>query len=332
MSVTVAFLGTDVAALKALLHDKRLAVTWAAKIEGLDVLELFHPLASLISLSYKQCIKGRYVLAQVLLLIAKVFKFSLPTHYQYYIRIVDVVAKNKVKVVDLEEQDLINELSRLDTAVVSCWGILSEAVLKAPKKGMINIHPSPLPAYRGAVPTLAMLKDGASEGAVAFMVLEEKMDAGPLLKVSPFSIASKDNWFDVESKIASIIKSDLSEIVHGYVLGEIIPVVQNDGLATYTATYGAYRLIDISTEKISDIQNKVYLYPRIDIDTYCFFKIDKTKIFVKGCKLRLQAMRKPASCGLLGIRIRAVDGTLYLRYGFDISLKDAWLLSKQLNR
>ena len=49
------------------------------------------------------------------------------------------------------------------------------------KYGILNIHPSLLPKYRGPTPVQTVILDGDSQTGVTVMKLDEKMDHGPIL-------------------------------------------------------------------------------------------------------------------------------------------------------
>ncbi len=69
----------------------------------------------------------------------------------------------------------------LDAAVVAAYGqIIPEELLKIPRYGFLNIHPSLLPKYRGAAPVNWALINGEPETGVSIMQLDAGMDSGPV--------------------------------------------------------------------------------------------------------------------------------------------------------
>ena len=74
------------------------------------------------------------------------------------------------------------ELSALkaDVAVVAAYGqILTQQILTTPRLGMINVHASMLPRYRGAAPVHRAIIDGETETGVTIMRMVKALDAGP---------------------------------------------------------------------------------------------------------------------------------------------------------
>ncbi|HOV29364.1 MAG TPA: methionyl-tRNA formyltransferase [Synergistales bacterium] len=65
--------------------------------------------------------------------------------------------------------------------IVDFSRFIREPLLNGPRMGCLNIHPSLLPAYRGAAPIQRALMDGATQTGVTLFRLVEKMDAGPIL-------------------------------------------------------------------------------------------------------------------------------------------------------
>ncbi|GAA3533686.1 methionyl-tRNA formyltransferase [Zobellella aerophila] len=69
---------------------------------------------------------------------------------------------------------------------------LPEALRAAPAWGCYNIHPSHLPAYRGAQPLYWLIREGHRHSQYSVMRVEEGMDTGPVLLQEPFEIGPYD--------------------------------------------------------------------------------------------------------------------------------------------
>jgi methionyl-tRNA formyltransferase len=81
----------------------------------------------------------------------------------------------------------------LDVAIVAAYGmLLPEVILKAPKHGCINIHPSLLPRWRGPSPVQYALWKGDKETGVSIMSLDKGMDTGPVLAQESTDTAGKN--------------------------------------------------------------------------------------------------------------------------------------------
>jgi methionyl-tRNA formyltransferase len=89
--------------------------------------------------------------------------------------------------------DFIHSLSP-ELIVVSTFDqIITKAIIQIPKYGVINIHPSLLPRYRGATPTVWALINGEEETGVSIHFIEdETIDRGRIILQAPLKIMPED--------------------------------------------------------------------------------------------------------------------------------------------
>ena len=74
-----------------------------------------------------------------------------------------------------------------DLGVVAAYGrILPDDLLAIPRLGMINVHASMLPRYRGAAPIQRAVLAGDEETGVTIMQVVSELDAGPMLAVAKY--------------------------------------------------------------------------------------------------------------------------------------------------
>jgi methionyl-tRNA formyltransferase len=89
------------------------------------------------------------------------------------------------------DPDLVHRLRQLapDVCVVVAYGhILKPELLAIPARGMVNVHPSLLPALRGAAPVEWAILNGLETTGVTIMQLDAGMDSGPILHQLPHHI------------------------------------------------------------------------------------------------------------------------------------------------
>jgi len=92
---------------------------------------------------------------------------------------------------DAGEQEAFAALD-LDVAVVAAYGlILPEAILKAPRRGCLNVHASLLPRWRGAAPVQRAILSGDWETGVTIMAMDKGLDTGPMLTAVKTPVAHK---------------------------------------------------------------------------------------------------------------------------------------------
>ncbi|MHB8106520.1 MAG: methionyl-tRNA formyltransferase [Candidatus Cryosericum sp.] len=103
--------------------------------------------------------------------------------------------------------------------LLSYGRILPQTLLDAPHIASINLHPSPLPWYRGAAPIERQIMDGCKHSAVSIIRMNGKLDQGELLAQEPFTIADSDYRADVEASIlrvgAPLALHVLDQLAHG---------------------------------------------------------------------------------------------------------------------
>jgi methionyl-tRNA formyltransferase len=147
---------------------------------------------------------------------------------------------------------------RADLGVVAAYGrILTDAVLAAPRLGMINVHASLLPKYRGAAPVHRAIIAGDRETGVTIMRVVKALDAGPMLAKAARPIDAEDTSDVVEQDLARIGASLLMTVVDRMGAGAIDETPQDDAAASYaprlTKADGA---IDWSASAM-DIHNRI---------------------------------------------------------------------------
>lgn len=107
-------------------------------------------------------------------------------------------------------QTLLKEITdrkSLDIAITASYGqIISQEILRLPKYGFINWHPSKLPLYRGATPMQTLLKDGKNETALSWIEMTKEMDAGGVLLQLNKSLDDNLNFFELAQTMASFGK------------------------------------------------------------------------------------------------------------------------------
>ncbi len=121
-----------------------------------------------------------------------------------------------------------------DLGVVAAYGrILPDAVLKIPQLGMINVHGSLLPKYRGAAPVHRAVIAGDEVTGITIMRVVAALDAGPMLATATRPIDADETSVEVERDLAEIGARTLVDVVDQLSRGPIVETPQDDGLATY---------------------------------------------------------------------------------------------------
>jgi methionyl-tRNA formyltransferase len=110
---------------------------------------------------------------------------------------------------------------------------LPESLLKIPRLGMINVHASVLPAYRGAAPVHRAVIAGEVETGVTIMRVVKELDAGPMLAIERRTIGADDTSVDIERALAELGAPLLVKVADDLAAGCAPETPQDDARATY---------------------------------------------------------------------------------------------------
>ena len=121
-----------------------------------------------------------------------------------------------------------------DIGVVAAYGkILPEALLAIPPRGLLNVHASLLPLYRGAAPVHRAVMAGDTQTGVSIMRIVRELDAGPVLAARSTPIGSTETSESVEARLADAGANLLVEVLADVESGRARETPQDDRLATY---------------------------------------------------------------------------------------------------
>lgn len=121
-----------------------------------------------------------------------------------------------------------------DLGVVAAYGkILTDAVLRAPRLGMLNVHASLLPRYRGAAPIHRAVIAGERETGITIMRVVKALDAGPMLAAARRPIGPDETSDEVERDLARIGAGLLVATIERLLEGRLAEVEQVESEATY---------------------------------------------------------------------------------------------------
>jgi methionyl-tRNA formyltransferase len=121
-----------------------------------------------------------------------------------------------------------------DLGVVVAYGhILRPEILTLPSRGMINVHASLLPRYRGAAPVQHAILRGETETGVSIMQMEEGLDSGPVLHRVPTAIGEEETAGALAVRLAEVGAMALIEALSLISGGLARPQPQDDSKATY---------------------------------------------------------------------------------------------------
>jgi methionyl-tRNA formyltransferase len=120
-----------------------------------------------------------------------------------------------------------------DLGVVVAYGhILKPEVLAIPTRGMVNVHASLLPRYRGAAPVHAAILAGDRTTGITIMQMDAGMDTGAILHQVPTDIGETETGGQLTERLADLGARALIEALVLLQRGELLPVPQDGASAS----------------------------------------------------------------------------------------------------
>lgn len=131
--------------------------------------------------------------------------------------------------------EVVEELRALGATalvVVGYGQIIPQAIIDLPPLGIINVHASLLPCYRGAAPIQWAIARGETRTGVTTMMIDAGLDTGAMLLKAETGIGPEETALELAPRLAAMGAALLVETLEGLEQGRITPVPQNNEEAT----------------------------------------------------------------------------------------------------
>ncbi|MDD4785092.1 MAG: methionyl-tRNA formyltransferase [Candidatus Shapirobacteria bacterium] len=108
---------------------------------------------------------------------------------------------------------------KLDIGLCVAFGppYFDQEMIDIPKFKIVNIHPSPLPKYRGATPGPWQIINGETKSAVTFFQIDSLPDNGPIISQIPFDITPQETALSFYQKAFDLAAKNLESILKSYI-------------------------------------------------------------------------------------------------------------------
>jgi methionyl-tRNA formyltransferase len=164
----------------------------------------------------------------------------------------------------ISKPDSVEQMRALrpEVGVLAAYGqILRQPVLDVPPLGMLNVHASLLPRWRGAAPIpAAILADDPVTGATIMQVVLA-LDAGPMLGAAEVPISPDDTTASLTPRVAEAGANLLLDLLPRWADGSLQATPQDDTAATYAPQIKKTdALIDWARDDAETISRKVRAY------------------------------------------------------------------------
>ncbi len=135
-----------------------------------------------------------------------------------------------------DDPGFLAELAALqpDVIVLVSYGqMLKRPLLEIPRHGVLNLHPSLLPKYRGAAPIHWAIARGETTTGVTIMLLNEQMDAGDILLQKAEPISPDDTTATLSPRLAKLGARLMLQVLDDLNAGRLSRTPQDDREATF---------------------------------------------------------------------------------------------------
>jgi methionyl-tRNA formyltransferase len=117
--------------------------------------------------------------------------------------------------------------------VVGYGQIIPQSIIDIAPRGIVNVHASLLPKYRGAAPVQWAIVTGESVTGVTTMQIDAGLDTGDILLSAQTEIGPEENALALLGRLAVMGADTLVETLEHLAAGDLVPVKQDSAQATY---------------------------------------------------------------------------------------------------
>lgn len=172
--------------------------------------------------------------------------------------------------------DIVSDIKSLDDPIgvlVSYGKIIPQSVIDLFSPGIVNVHPSLLPKYRGPSPIETAILNGDDKTGISIMQLSADMDAGPVYDQLEIGLDGNETAPQLEKKLAKLGAERLSALLPEIISGRLIPVEQDSTEASYCS---------LLSKKSSQLHPSEMTADQAERQVRAYLTFPKTKIEVLG--------------------------------------------------
>jgi len=131
------------------------------------------------------------------------------------------------------EVDRLRELSADLMVVVGYGQIIPQSIIDLAPHGILNVHASSLPKYRGAAPIQWAIANGETETGVTIMQIDAGLDTGDMLLQTRVKIGPEETAPELSARLAPLGAALLLDAIKNIEAGTSQREKQNNAEATY---------------------------------------------------------------------------------------------------
>jgi methionyl-tRNA formyltransferase len=122
---------------------------------------------------------------------------------------------------DPEAMDAIADLEPAVGILADYGRIVPEGIIAIPARGILNVHPSLLPRWRGAAPIQATIAAGDDDAGVTLIAMDEGIDSGPIVAQERWALDGRETSPALEARAAAAGAALLVRTLGPWLAGEI---------------------------------------------------------------------------------------------------------------
>ena len=210
--------------------------------------------------------------------------------------------KHQIEIIEVQKASEILpiiEKFKPDLGVLAAFGkLVPEAAINAIPAGILNIHPSLLPKYRGTTPIETAILNGDTETGVSIMRLAKEMDAGNIIAQERIATPSDITKQALYEELATLGAKLLLAAIPGALAKNAPETAQNAAEATFTSKLSKdLAILEPAVKPAKTLYNEVR--------AYAGFPKSKTTLLGIPCTITAAHVADSASTEL---DLRCADG------------------------
>lgn len=236
-------------------------------------------------------------------------KYDFPFPYYPEKQVHDICRENGIDCyfdLNVNKMEILNRIAKEnpDLIVVSSFGtLLSNKLLDLPEIGVINFHPSLLPAYRGPYPEQAVILNGEKTTGVTVHYVTEKLDSGNIIYQTEINIEDEDNFSSLKKKLSDTCEKIVPDIIGKFRDGNKPEgIIQNESKSSFHHKPSAEDCMLNNEKNILSLTNKIRAlnpFPgtffilndrKVSVDSYQIIKLEGQNNFISESENHVDAV------------------------------------------
>ena len=210
---------------------------------------------------------------------------------------------------DLEEVKRLKASQPTAHGVLASYGVIikSDVLDLFEPEGILNIHPSSLPKYRGPSPIETAIVNGDTDFGVSIMKLVAAMDAGPLYYQTALNFSDNTPKLEIYTALAEAgatwLASKLASLAPTATLNQLVQPKPQQGEPSYTKMLStAFSKLDPAVHTATELERQIRAYATWPKSKYTFYG--------KECIiLAAHVLDSPADAASAPLAIKCKDST-----------------------